>query len=132
MGLALSLSQPNLNNNRLHRNPQHQSPSLAPALCFTSPKSPFSGTPSNRCPCFPGLAALGVRHQESSSLPLFCLITAVRSWSQRGGRTGPGCPVMLSLFPLLLISASLEWRLFPNTPPLPGSPSTDAQAGRAS
>lgn len=123
-GLALFLSQPNLN--ELTTEIPNTNPLISPCPLFHIPKDPLPGTPSNPCSSLPGPTAQGVRHPASSNVLLFCLLTAVGNWSQAGvgARTGLGCPVMLSLFPLLLINPSLEQTFFPNTPPLPGFPST--------
>lgn len=123
MGLALSMSHPLPKSHRLsaktpNTNPLISSCPLFHILLVTVLWHPFQPQPVS--PSF-GSEALGI-FQSASVLLAYC------SWKlePEGARTGPGCPAMLSLFPLLLTSHFLEQSLFPNTPPLPGFPSTDA------
>lgn len=61
----------------------------------------------------------------------FACSLQLKAEARVGERLGQAA-VMFSLFPLLLISPSLDKSLFPKTPPLPVFPSTDApQDGRA-
>jgi hypothetical protein len=125
-----SLSQPNLIADSFLK------PSTAPFISLhpmfhlpyvTIPWHPCQPIPFPSRPYNSGSEAPGI-FQSAIVLLAHC------SWKQQPesgeDRMGPGWPVMVSLFPLLLISPFLEQSLFPNTPPLPGFPLTHAQQAR--